>query len=115
MQLEIRKYLFDVLQAAENIEEFTRQMTYADYDTNRMVQAAVEREFEIIGEALSRIKKLDSSFLDHISEYQRIIGFRNVITHGYDALDLELVWDAIRNHLPRLKQQARQLLDEQRR
>jgi uncharacterized protein with HEPN domain len=111
MQLEIRKHLFDILQATKNIEEFTRQMTYVDYGANRMVQAAVEREFEIIGEALSRIKKLDSSFLEHISEYQRIIGFRNVITHGYDAIDLELVWDAVKNHLTTLKEEVQELLN----
>ncbi len=110
MQLDVKKYLFDILEAAGNIEEYTRGLEYTDYLDDSQVQAAVERKFEIIGEALNRIKRLNSRVLESISEHQRIIGFRNVITHGYDALDTELVWDAIRNHLPLLKKQVEQLL-----
>ena len=110
MQLDVKKCLFDILDAANKIEDFTGRMEYSDYAASHIVQAAVEREFEIIGEALTRIKKLDSSLLEHISEYQRIIGFRNVISHGYDAIDLELVWDAVRNHLPMLTKQVNELL-----
>jgi len=50
--------------------------------------------------------------LDNISEHERIIGFRNVIIHGYDAIDVDIVWDAIKNHLPKLKQQVQRLLNE---
>lgn len=70
----------------------------------------MERKFEIIGEALIRVKRLDISALDHISEHDRIIGFRNVISHGYDAIDTEIVWDAIQNHLPTLKRETEKLL-----
>ena len=111
MQLEVKKCLFDVLNAAKSIEQFTRRLEYTDYLADGQVQAAVERKFEIIGEALNRIKKLDASVLESISEHQRIIGFRNVITHGYDALDTELVWDAVRNHLATLKEQVERLLE----
>jgi uncharacterized protein with HEPN domain len=110
MQLDVKKYLFDILNAAKNIEEYTCGLEYTDYLADSQVQAAVERKFEIIGEALNRIKRLDSRVLESISEHQRIIGFRNVITHGYDALDTELVWDAVRNHLPTLIKQVEQLL-----
>ncbi|MCX5638406.1 MAG: DUF86 domain-containing protein [Planctomycetota bacterium] len=110
MQLDVKKYLFDILDAAKNIEEYTRGFEYTGYLADSQVQAAVERKFEIIGEALNRIKKLDASVLESISEHQRIIGFRNVITHGYDSLDTELVWDAVRNHLPMLIKQVEQLL-----
>jgi len=111
MQPEVKKYLFDILEAARSIEHYAAGMTYRDYLTNNMAQAAIERKFEIIGEALSRIGRLDSSVLNSISEHQRIIGFRNVIIHGYDAIDSDIVWDAIQNHLPILKQQVRDLLD----
>jgi uncharacterized protein with HEPN domain len=112
MQLDVKKYLFDILEAARNIEEYTRGLEYTDYLADSQVQAAVERKFEIIGEALNRIKKLDSRVLESISEHQRIIGFRNVITHGYDALDTELVWDSVCNHLPMLIKQVEQLLND---
>ncbi len=109
MQLDVKKYLFDILGAARNIEEYTQGFEYDDYLGDSQTQAAVERKFEIIGEALNRIKRLDSRVLESITEHQRIIGFRNVISHGYDALDIELVWDAVRNHLPVLIKQVEQL------
>ena len=109
---DIKKYLFDVVTAAQSIEQYTADLEFADYTADEMVQAAVERKFEIIGEALSRIRRLDDSLLEGISEHERIIGFRNVIIHGYDTIDVDIVWDAVTNHLPKLKQQARQLLDQ---
>jgi uncharacterized protein with HEPN domain len=112
MQLETKKYLYDILEATENIEEYTSGLTYREYLADSMIQAAVERKFEIIGEALNRIKKLDSTVLNAISEHQRIVGFRNVISHGYDSIDTDLVWDAVQNHLPALKQQIKQLLND---
>jgi len=111
MPLEVKKCLFDILNAAKSIEQFTRRLDYTGYLADGQVQAAVERKFEIIGEALNRIKKLDASVLESISEHQRIIGFRNVITHGYDALDTELVWDVVCNHLATLKGQVERLLE----
>ena len=111
MPLEVKKCLFDILNAAKSIEQFTHRLDYTDYLADGQVQAAVERKFEIIGEALNRIKKLDASVLESISEHQRIIGFRNVITHGYDALDTELVWDVVCNHLATLKEQVERLLE----
>ncbi len=75
-----------------------------------MAQAAVERKFEIIGEALNRISGSDAAILQRISDYQRIIGFRNVISHGYDVVDLEIVWDAVRNYLPVLIREVEELL-----
>jgi uncharacterized protein with HEPN domain len=62
MQHEVGKYLFDITQAASEIEEFTRGLTYAQYAADTKTQAAVERKFEIIGEALNRIKRLDKGF-----------------------------------------------------
>ncbi len=51
-----------------------------------------------------------SRILDGVSEYRRIIAFRNIIVHGYDAIDTGIVWDAIKNHLPKLKKEIEQLL-----
>lgn len=104
MKNEVRKYLFDILEAVISIENFVGRMVLEDYLENELVQAAVERKFEIIGEALNRIKQNDSEFIEKIPEHHRIIGFRNIIVHGYDSIDQELVWAAIKNHLPRLKE-----------
>ena len=78
MKDEIRKNLIDILQAAEEIQRFTHKMNFKEYQNSVITQGAVERDFEIIGEALSRIKRIDEELLERISERHRIIGFRNI-------------------------------------
>lgn len=109
-QLEVKKHLFDILEAAKDIAEYTSGLEYSSFITSGMVQAAVERKFQIIGEALNRIKRLDDSVLHSIPEHQRIIAFRNIIVHGYDVIDSEIIWDVIRNHLPKLGEEVEWLL-----
>ena len=111
MQPDVKKCLFDIFDAGKSIVEYTSGFAYLDFLDSSLVQAAVERKFEIIGEALNRIERLDQTVLDGISEHQRIIGFRNIIAHGYDAIDTEMVWDAVENHLPRLMDEVQKLLD----
>lgn len=74
-------------------------------------RAAVERKFEIIGEALNRLYREDDEALSQIRDYQRIIGFRNILAHGYDAIDQHLVWDAVQNHLPLLREDVERLIN----
>lgn len=76
MNDETRKNLVDILQASEEIQKFTIDMDFQAYQDSPVTQRAVERDFEIIGEALSRIKRTDPAVLDRISEHHRIIGFR---------------------------------------
>ncbi len=111
MELETKKSLYDILQAAWEIEEYTGGLTLDDFLTNGMAQAAVERKFEIIGEALNRMNRSDPTVLDKISDYQRIIGFRNIIAHGYDVVDIEIVWEAVQDYLPVLVREVRELLN----
>ncbi len=75
-----------------------------------LTKRAVERDFEIIGEALSRIKNTDSELLEKISEHHRIIGFRNILIHGYDVVDEAIVWQAVTNHLPILIREVKEIL-----
>ncbi len=100
MKLEIRKYLHDIKRAAGLLGDFTGEKTFADYRGDAMLRAAVERQFEIIGEAMARLARLDEQVAGRISNYQRIIAFRNVLIHGYADLDDRLVWDVIETHLP---------------
>lgn len=109
MNDEIQKSLFDIILASEDIVEFTEGLNLSDYSENKMVQKAVEREFEIIGEALNRIKIMNSEILKDVSEYHRIIGFRNILAHGYDIIDEKLVWDAIKIHLPILVKEIKKI------
>ena len=110
MNDEIRKDLFDILQAAEEIQDFVRGMDFNSYQNSPVTQRAVERDFEIIGEALNRIKKIDERLLRKVSEHDRIIGFRNILIHGYDVVDEMIVWKAISNHLPILVKEIKEIL-----
>ena len=77
-------------------------MSYKDFIDSEIALTAVERKFEIIGEAVNRLSHETSDIDNHISSYHRIIGLRNVIAHGYDLIDYELLWDVVANYLPNL-------------
>ena len=100
MRDEIRKCFFDIQQACSDIVEFIGEQQFEDYVRDLKTQRAVEREFEIIGEALNRIKREDPELLENVSEHHKIIGFRNILAHGYDMVDEIIVWKAITEHLP---------------
>ncbi len=111
MLLEINKHFFDIKQAIQDIEEFTKNISFQYFKNEKIIQSAVERKFEIIGEALNRVKKLDEKILDRISDSHKIIGLRNVIIHGYDIIDEKIIWDAIQYNLPKLKIEIIALMD----
>lgn len=67
-----------------------------------MLRSAVDREFEIIGEALNRLRRDDPMTAARVPDVARIIGFRNVLIHGYDIVDREAVWNAVRIEIPAL-------------
>lgn len=109
MQLEIKKYLFDIRESIESIEKYLGdKRDFNIYLADKMLRRAVEREFEIIGEAMNRIEKLDSSI--EISSKRQIISMRNRVIHGYDKIDNEIVWGTIVRHLPTLKIEIENLL-----
>jgi uncharacterized protein with HEPN domain len=112
MRLESKKYLFDIQRAAALLTDFTQGKELADYSHDSMLRAAVEREFEIIGEALARLARLDETLAARISEHNRIIAFRNILIHGYADVDDRLVWDVVTTKLPILRSQVAALLEE---
>jgi uncharacterized protein with HEPN domain len=112
MRLESRKLLEDVRRAAELITRFVAARELADYASDPLLRSAVERQFEIIGEALNRLSRTDPPVADQITYTSRIIAFRNILIHGYDLVDHEVVWDVIETHLPVLRRQVETLLAE---
>jgi uncharacterized protein with HEPN domain len=112
MRLEAKKYLFDIKQAIELLIEFTAGKRFAQYEADAMLRAAVERQFEIIGEALARLARVDEHTASRITEYRRIIAFRNILIHGYAQVDDRLVWDVVESRLPVLSQEVQVLLQE---
>ena len=109
MKHDAEAYLHDILEAGGHIREFTKGMSMEDYFKSELVKAAVERKFAIIGEALVRIREDCPELLEQISGTEKIIGFRNVLVHGYDIIDDATVWSAIESNLPTLLEEARAL------
>ena len=112
MRVEAKKYLHDMSQAIGLLDSFCAGKTFADHERDAMLRAAVERQFEIIGEALSGLAKLDPVLAARISEYRRIIAFRNILIHGYAEVDNRLVWSLIESKLPTLRREVEELLRE---
>ncbi|MCX8092045.1 MAG: DUF86 domain-containing protein [Verrucomicrobiae bacterium] len=105
-----RKLLHDVVDSGRAIREWCAGRSFEDYCSDRKFRRAVEREFEIIGEALNRLSEEDSAIAAQIPELSRIIAFRNRIIHGYDSVDDAIVWGVMESHLPRLLDHIEKLL-----
>jgi uncharacterized protein with HEPN domain len=101
--------LWDMIQAIREIQEFTASLSYEDYLENRLVQRAVERNFEILGEASRRLS--DDFRTTHSDiDWRRIIGLRNILAHQYELIRQEILWDIITTLLPSLLNQIEILL-----
>ena len=106
------KWLNDILDGCDFIQSTAQGRTLADYERDRLLRSAIERNFEIIGEALNRIDKTDSATAKRIPEHPEIIGFRNVLIHGYDSVDHSRVWQIIQADVPGLREQVAGILRE---
>ena len=92
MRLESKKLLQDVSNALDLLDQFAKGKTFVDYERDPMLRAAVEREFEIVGEALKQLADRDPESARRIPELRRIVSFRNVLIHGYAEVDNAVVW-----------------------
>ena len=107
-----RVLLTDIDRAEADTELFTEGMDRVSYAGDALTQAAVDRKFEIIGEALNRLRKSHPELAERIPQHRRIIDFRNLLVHGYASVMPKLVWDYAENHLPRQRQIVQDLLAE---
>lgn len=113
MRREPRAYLWDAHQAAHAIAEFTRGRGNDDFARDLLLRSAVERQFEIIGEALSQLAKIDSELAAKVPHLPRVIAFRNILIHGYAVIDRATVWRVIEENLPELERALATLLGNQ--
>ena len=108
----LKKYLYDVQQSIISIYEYLgEKRDFFEYERNKQLRRAVERELEIIGEAVNHLLDLDESIA--IDNARRIVDLRNFVIHGYDKVDNVIIWGVISRDLPKLKDQVDKLLDEQ--
>jgi uncharacterized protein with HEPN domain len=111
MQREPAAYLWDVIEAASRIREFVLGHNFETFTASVLVQSAVERQFEAIGEALKQLSKVAPDIASKIPDCGQIIAFRNILIHGYAVLDKAIVWKVVHQHLPALEQTVQRLLD----
>ena len=105
-----RKYLYDIVNCCEFILELTKEKSVKDYENDRVFRSALERELQIIGEALLQLDKISPETAEKIAEHRSIIGFRHVLVHGYDSLNPDTVWNVVETKLNSLLEQTRKLL-----
>ena len=105
------KCLYDIKFSIEEIDSFfsNRKMTFEIYSSDILLKRAIERELEIIGEAMNRILKEDTEF--PLENAHRIVGLRNQIIHGYDSISDENIWSILNSHIPKLKEEVNKIIE----
>jgi uncharacterized protein with HEPN domain len=106
--VRFKSILLDIRESIKSIEEFLgNNYDFNNYKTNKLLRRGIERELEIIGEATSKILKIDDKI--EISNSRRIVDLRNWVIHGYDKVDDVIIWGIISRDIPKLKEQIEKL------
>jgi len=110
---DLRAYLFDIAEACRRVGDFTRGKTAEDYAGDELLRSGVERQLEIIGEALSQaLRHHPATLAERIPDAPRIIAFRNQLAHGYADVVNDIVWTIVETSLPVLRESVADLLRE---
>ena len=112
MDNEIKTWLFDINSAIEEIDSYFQkgQKKFSDYTKDQKTRRAVERNLEIIGEAVKRVIDYDENIA--LTSSRKIVDTRNRIAHGYDTISDDVIWGIIINHLPKLKSEVEELMNQ---
>jgi uncharacterized protein with HEPN domain len=106
------KLLEDIRDAASFVRQSVAGLGLQEYEANRLLRQGVERNVEIIGEALNRLAQVDDDTAGRVGPVTQIKAFRNILVHAYDSIDHQIVWDVIQNKLPLLLTNVEQLLKD---
>jgi uncharacterized protein with HEPN domain len=112
MQPKSPKWLDDIADACRFILESAADATLADYESDRLLRQAIERNLEIIGEALLRLERTDPETAARLSDVRKVIGLRNRLAHAYGDTDNHIVWKTICEFLPVLRRETEALVRE---
>jgi uncharacterized protein with HEPN domain len=112
MRPEGKKLLWDVAESCADVQRITKSISFEEYLGQRDTARLVERYLEIIGEALRQFEHAEPTLAVHVTALRRWVDLRNVIAHGYDFLDDQIIWDVCRNSVPSLREEILRLLDQ---
>lgn len=112
MPRDARAYVWDARAAIGHVRSFVLDKAWEHYEADVLLRSAVERQLEIIGEALNRLSKVDSAAADQIPDLSRIVAFRNILIHGYAVVDDRIVWDVVATRLEALDASLVAMADE---
>ena len=111
MQRDYRTYLEDILEAINKIERYTDKLSFNDFKNNELIVDGVVRNLEIIGEAVKKVPdEIRMKYSD--IEWSKIAGIRDILIHAYFIVDIEILWDVVKNKLPALKSEISHIIDE---
>lgn len=112
MRREAGAHLWDAAEAAALVHQFASGTTEAEFTSDPLVRSAIERQLEILGESLNRLRRDDVDTADRVPGLDKIVGMRNVLAHEYGDIDYEIVWRAATTGIPALMPVLKELLDE---
>ena len=112
MRHEALKFLYDIQEACELLEQFIEGKSYSIYTGDPLLRSGVERQLTIIGEALNQALKIEPPLEDSITDARKIISFRNFLVHGYSTISNETVWGILETGLPQLHREVKTLLEK---
>ncbi len=111
MNIEEKKLLFDIKEAILSIDEHLEgRRIFVEFEANKTKRRAVERELEIIGEAMSRLLKLNPAI--PLSFARLIVDLRNKVIHAYDSIDETIIWRIVIKDIPVLLLEVNELLNK---
>ena len=112
MDIEIKTWLFDILNSINEIDSYfiCKPKLFSEYQNDLKTKRAIERNIEIIGEAMNRILLKEETL--NLTNSRKIVDTRNRIIHGYDSVSDDMIWSIVINHLPVLKKEVEMLLNE---
>ena len=110
MPLDPRKYLYDMRVACDLVLQFSAGKTWEQYQGDSYFRSAVERQLQILGEALVQLSREHPELADEIPQRRAIISFRNILVHGYDRVEDDVVWGIVQAHVPLLRGKVDALL-----